>query len=224
MPKAIDETGNRHGRLTVVSSAGTDKWGQKMWDCVCDCGGKCTVTGGNLRVGHTTSCGCVQTENRVKHGFSDTRLYSIWEHIISRCANPKDHSYKNYGGRGIEVCQDWRDAGNFITWALANGYSDKLQIDRIDNEGDYEPSNCRWVTPEINSNNQRTRKDNTSGYTGVVKTKSNKFSVSISSIRLPKKYAYLGIFPTAWEACEARNEFIRKHNLPHKIQERICAT
>lgn len=86
---------------------------------------------------------------------SKTRLYGIWNGMIMRCSNPRVVAYKNYGGRGISVCDEWRSSDAFISWALSNGYEDQLQIDRIDNDGDYCPENCRWVTPAINSRNRR---------------------------------------------------------------------
>lgn len=91
------------------------------------------------------------------HGFSSDcpNLYNVWQTMKNRCRNPKREKYKDYGARGIKVCEEWQDAKNFCEWALQSGYADGMQIDRIDVNGNYEPSNCRWVTPKVNSRNRR---------------------------------------------------------------------
>lgn len=160
MGKVIDMTDKRIGSLVVIERNGVQN-GKAMWLCKCDCGNHKTVSGDNLRNGHTRSCGCLWEKairpTRIKHGKAQTRLYRTWCHFKDRCCNDKDKRYPRYGGRGIQVCEEWKnDFQAFYDWAMANGYKDHLTIDRIDNDGNYEPGNCRWVTNKTQSNNRQT--------------------------------------------------------------------
>ena len=160
--KFQDLTGQRFGRLTVVERA-NDYISQNghhttQWLCKCACGNEIVVMANNLkRV--TKSCGCykseITTEKNITHGVSDSRLYNIWCNIKQRCYNKNNNSYKDYGGRGIIICDEWLDFEPFYEWAMDNGYNDDLTIDRVDNNGNYEPSNCRWVDIKTQSNNKR---------------------------------------------------------------------
>lgn len=152
MGKRIDLTGQRFGRLVVEGFAGTDKKRNVLWSCKCDCGQRRVVTGNNLKSGHTKSCGC----SRIAHGKSYTRLHRIWADMKTRCYNPQNRAYKNYGGRGITICDEWRDDfQKFYDWAMSCGYQDNLMIDRTDNDKGYYPDNCRWVNIEVQNNNKR---------------------------------------------------------------------
>ena len=137
------------------------------WLCICDCGKTFEAIGSNIVKGSHKSCGCTRFQKT--HGMTNSRLYRIWNDMVTRCEYTSHKSYHRYGGRGIKVCDEWRhDPSTFISWALENGYSDHLSIDRIDNDGNYEPSNCRWVTQrEQTNNNSRNRLIE---YNGEIKT------------------------------------------------------
>lgn len=161
MPSLIDLTGNRYGRLVVISRDAPKKgYHGAMWRCRCDCGNETIVNSQNLKSGNTTSCGCYGIERRTsattKHHCSRTRLYRIWKAMKTRCYNNKFPGFRYYGLRGIKVCSEWlMDFGSFMAWAMANGYQENLTIDRINTNGDYCPDNCRWATMEEQNKNKR---------------------------------------------------------------------
>ena len=158
MRKLIDLTGKVFGHLTVVSRADNDKWGGARWLCRCECANFTVVAGKDLRRGKTASCGCLRKE-RAKHRKTNTRLYKTWGSMKTRCLNSRNKAFPNYGGRGITVCDEWLDKEdgfqNFYNWAIENGYRDDLSIDRIDNDKGYCPDNCRWSSPQTQSENRR---------------------------------------------------------------------
>ncbi|MCR8641441.1 hypothetical protein NV379_02115 [Paenibacillus sp. N1-5-1-14] len=160
MPKFINLIGVKFNRLVVIERS-VNKNGKTAWLCECTCSLKTrkVVQGGHLKNGSIKSCGCLAREVKTKHGMHNTRIYSILRDMKDRCNNINNKSYDKYGGRGINVCDEWLDKENgfidFYKWALENGYSNKLTIDRIDVNSNYEPSNCRWVTMEVQQNNKR---------------------------------------------------------------------
>lgn len=155
-----DLTGKKYGKLTVISRA-ENKGTQTRWLCECDCGKRKIVQAGSLVSGDTKSCGClrgvIMGERLRTHGTGkESRLYRIWTGIKTRCYNPNHNTYKIYGKRGIKMCEEWKNSFvSFRDWSIKNGYSDSLSLDRIDVNGDYEPSNCRWATKKQQANNTR---------------------------------------------------------------------
>ena len=160
MGKFVDLTGQRFGELTVESYAG-----KRKWNVACSCGNHKQVLGYNMQSGATQSCGCLGRKHRreslTKHGMYGSRLYYVWINIIKRCTNPHSKNFKYYGGRGITICDDWRDNFQaFYDWAIANGYNENAHygectIDRIDVNGNYCPANCRWVSMAVQNKNKR---------------------------------------------------------------------
>ena len=154
----IDVTGQKFGKLTAIECIGQDKNRKTQWLCLCECGNTVICALNNLRKGNTQSCGCLRSEKIkstcITHGKRQTRLYNIWSLMKNRC---KDKTNKNYGGRGITVCEEWKNNFEaFEQWALKNGYSDSLSIDRINNNKGYSPKNCRWTTVKTQARNRRT--------------------------------------------------------------------
>ena len=192
---------------------------------------KCGFCGTNFKaiISHiksknTKSCGCYKKrrneESHKTHGLKYTRLYNIWGCMKKRTLNPKNKQYNDYGGRGITICDEWKnDFMSFYNWAMENGYSDKLSIDRIDNDGNYEPSNCRWTIKTIQQRNRGIYKNNTSGYKGVSYHKgSNKYTAQIG---VNKKYIYLGSYLNIIEGAIAYNNYIIENNLEGFILNEI---
>lgn len=154
--------GQRFGHLLAIKPVDKTKHGNLIWECQCDCGNFKNYPSGKLVSGRASNCGCMTSElkrkNAEKHGilsYGKPRTFIIWCDMKARCYNPKAISYKSYGARGIKVCDEWLSFENFHNWAIKNGYEDKLEIDRINNDGDYCPENCRWVTKQFNRSHQR---------------------------------------------------------------------
>ena len=192
---------------------------------------KCGFCGNNFRADtrsiknkHTNSCGCYRKkrskESNLTHNLTNTRIYKIWAGIKYRVSNYNNKRYKDYVGRGITICDGWKnDVKSFYDWAMSNGYSDDLSLDRIDNDGGYSPENCRWTTRTVQSRNTRVRKDNKSGYKGVSFRKDrNKYQTYIS---INSKRIHLGYFLTAVEGAIAYNNYIIENNLEGFILNEI---
>lgn len=153
--------GQRFGKLVVLEAVRKEGYAGWYWRCKCDCGNEKISAPYNLLSSHVVSCGCRKKERN--HNLTlgadgkTTRLYGIWCNMKQRCNNPSETAYKYYGGRGIRVCDEWQASyPSFYVWAIANGYKDDLTIDRINNDGDYCPDNCRWATMKQQIDNRRT--------------------------------------------------------------------
>ena len=155
MPRLVDVMGKKFGRLTAIERVENSRNGASRWRCMCDCGKESIVRGSFLSSGHTTSCGCFYEEKIILHRKTETPEWKAWNNMIQRCQNPKNKSYPHYGGRGITVCARWLDS-------FVNFYADMgpkptpaHSIERKENDGNYNPSNCCWTTQSEQLKNQR---------------------------------------------------------------------
>lgn len=164
---AKDLSGQRFCRLVALHPAGTSCGGHVNWLCACDCGKKKVASSSNLQRGNAKSCGCLQSEGRPPvnrtHGASKTAVYGAWEQMIARCSNPSNAAYVNYGGRGIAVCDRWQrgdgsKSGFECFVADMGSRPSDTTLDRINNDGNYEPGNCRWATKIQQQNNMRSNR------------------------------------------------------------------
>lgn len=152
MPKVIDITGHRFGKLVALSVAGSNANHATKWLCRCDCGNESVVLSDNLRRGHTTSCGC----GRIVHGRFGSSEYKAWCGIVARCTNPKYKEWRYYGGRGITVCPEWLASAKAFLEYMGPRPGPGYSIDRIDTNGNYEPGNVRWADAKTQARNKRT--------------------------------------------------------------------
>lgn len=166
MNNVLDLAGKKYHKLTVLEQSGLGNDGHYRWLCQCDCGNKSTVRGSLIISGRTKSCGCLRKIKPIRHGKARRKdrhpLYTVWIAMRGRCNIPSFSNYKNYGGRGIKICDRWNNNFEAFWEDMSSTYQPGLQIDRVNNDKGYELSNCRWVTPSQNAKNRRNKSNNQS--------------------------------------------------------------
>ena len=168
----------------------------------------------SVKNGGTKSCGCQKCTGLITHGVTKHRLYYIWFGLVDRCTNPNHNRYKDYGGRGITVCEEWLDVKNFIE-DMYPSYMEGFTLDRIDNDKGYSPDNCRWADATTQAINKRIKKTNTSGFVGInLEIRCCKW---VARVSIAGKENWIGSFKTIEEAVQARDNYIIENNLPHKL-------
>lgn len=206
-PKLIGEI-----YLRKASEGSKKKRRYGLYECPY-CGKHWEATTYSIKNKCTKSCGCLRGD---AHGLTSHKFYNTWKYMVGRCTNPKIKAYKDYGGRGITVCDEWLDIRNFVDWAEETYPNiEGLSLDRIDNNKGYSPENCRWADRAIQGINQRMQKNNTSGYTGVTWHKNVKRWCS--TLKSQGVLINVGTFKDKIEAVLARDNYIIENNLPHKL-------
>ena len=202
LPK-IDLTGRRFGRVVVLGLSSTRRGQHIDWNCRCDCGTEWPVTGPNLRSGNTKSCGCYKPDAtrvaKTKHGMSPLRgqkhpIYVSWRNMRARCEKVTNRAYKDYGGRGIAVCDRWRNFSNFFA-DMGEAWRPGLQIERRNNDGGYERDNCYWAPPIVQANNKRNNR--------WIETPRGKMTVAQASREFSVDYNHLQYLAQRGRAREA---------------------
>jgi len=193
--------GTRIGRWLVLEE--TDKRtmsGGKFYRCICDCGTKRDVSRNSLVTGESLSCGCLRTDRITIHGMTNTKEFRTWQSMLNRCEKPRTPNYNNYGGRGIRVCGAWHDFSNFLKdMGRCPTHTARMSIERIDVNGDYEPSNCVWETPKVQGNNRRTNRY------FVVDGKTYTASQLAGSMGFKDRHAILNRIRKGWSVEDAVN-------------------
>lgn len=206
MPKFIDRTGQRFGRLLVIEDAGRNAFKKVLWRCACDCGKDINVPAGALVTGNTTSCGCYLKAQITKHGGWKKSSYNTWRAMMRRCTNSNDKDYPKYGAKGIKVCRQWYDYLQFER-DMGEPLGEET-LDRIDPYGDYTPENCRWASLPVQARNIRLHSKSKTGYIGVSEVYAGRWMAKVSK---GKKAFYSKVFATVEEAAAARKELERLH-------------
>lgn len=209
MNNALDLKGKRFERLTVVRLLGSNKYKNHVWECLCDCGNITHSVGTRLKRGIKKSCGCLIKDTHTKHGKTHTHEYVAWMNMKRRCCDENIRQYKDYGGRGISVCNRWLKSFNNFIEDMGEKPSSYHSIDRINNDGNYEPGNCRWATKEQQAINKRVFSNSATGVTGVSWRKSS--SRWVANISANKTQTTLGYFTEIWDAICARKSAENKY-------------
>ena len=203
-PKLIQDLG-----IMFASEGSKERRRYGLYKCG-HCGEEFKAKTTRIKSGVIKSCGCLVGEY---HGMKKHRFYATYRNMMKRCYTKSNPAYKHYGERGISVCEEWQDIIKFVAWADST-YIEGYTLDRVDNAGNYEPSNCRWVDATTQAINQRMMKNNTTGYVGVYVARDNRWE---SRLTFNKVDIFLGRFNTIEEAAQARDNYIIENNLPHKL-------
>lgn len=206
MPKFINRTGQRFGRLLVIEEAGRNQLKKVLWRCKCDCGEVVVRVSGDLVTGNSVSCGCYLKERITKHGGWKNASYNTWRAMMRRCYNPQDKDYPRYGRTGVTVCDQWHDYSVFAK-DMGEPTGDET-LDRINPYGNYTPENCRWAGLKTQARNMRIPMSSKTGVIGVTKTLSGTY---MAAIRVNGKAFYSKCFATLEDAAVARKELEKKH-------------
>lgn len=206
MPRFVDRTGQKFGKLTVLARNGTNHYKKVMWHCRCDCGNELDVVAGSLVTGNTSSCGCYLKEVITKHGGSGKGSYNTWRAMMRRCYKKEDKDYSRYGAVGVTVCSRWHEYANFAD-DMGEPNGDET-LDRINTYGNYEPGNCRWAGVKTQNRNIRVRQNSKTGYIGVSTPYPGKW---MAKITVGKKSFYSKCYSAIEEAAAARKELERIH-------------
>lgn len=195
MPNFIDHTNKTFGRLTVLSFSHMDNFGHSVWFCQCSCGTIKTIIGDCLKRGTTLSCGCLALERQkaanVKHGKSHYREYDVWAAMVQRCTRLTHPSYADYGGRGITVCERWLSSIDTFLEDIGRRPSDRHSLNRIDNDGNYEPKNCEWTTRDVQSRNMRSNRYLTfQGMSLIMKDWATHLGMNYGTLRARFRYGW----------------------------------
>lgn len=209
--RAKDISGQRFGRLVAKYPCGRGHGNKIKWLCVCDCGKEVATIGKDLRLGHTTSCGCSRlgATGKPRHGMTGTSTHNIWATMLARCNDPNRANYHYWGGRGITVCDRWLTFENFL--ADMGERPEGMTIDRIDNGGNYEPGNCRWATQSQQNFNKRPTRMSKTGVSNVTPTRDGTWRVYFGR-------TYLGTFKDFFEAACARKSAEAKYSRGERVE------
>lgn len=207
-PKLIGETWRKYPTETS-----TQKSTYGLFECQY-CGKEFEAVTYSIKRKNTKSCGCQKYTGLITHGVTKHRLYYIWFGLVDRCTSIKNNRYKDYGGRGITVCEEWLDVKNFIE-DMYPSYMEGLSLDRIDNDKGYSLDNCRWADRTTQAINRRIQKNNTSGFVGV--SYHNGKARWAASAEVNYKKVHIGYYSTIEEAVQARDNYIIENKLPHKL-------
>ena len=203
-----DLTGRRFGMLTVLSESYIANNCNIFWECVCDCGNNTIASGSALRCGCKKSCGCLQP----RHYSKNKRLYNVWRGMLTRCENPNSKSYKDYGARGISVCDEWHTFKNFLDWSISNGYDENapfgmFTIDRIDTDKDYCPDNCQWVSYKQQArNNRHNHLVTIDGETMPLVAAAEKYGISINTVKMRIRNGWSDVDAVTTPSARANSE------------------